>query len=101
MILIVQLLIQCLNQIGLHGELHFVIGYHALEFSLFEIVTESYFTYLVLGLFVLIRQRSKLALGIFASRLQLGNISLFLFIFLAIMFLPPLMVSFLAPERKS
>ena len=49
----------------------------------------------------LIRQRSKLALGIFASRFQLGNISLFLFFFLAIMFLHPLMVSCLAPERKS
>ena len=37
----------------------------------------------------------------FRSRFQLGNISLFLFFFLAIMFLHPLTVSFLAPERKS
>jgi uncharacterized iron-regulated protein len=44
MILNVQLLIQRLNQILLLGELHFVTDYHALEFSLFQKVTETYLT---------------------------------------------------------
>jgi hypothetical protein len=51
MIMIVQLLIQRLNQIFLLGELHFVTDYHALEFSLFQIVTESFFYLARLGFF--------------------------------------------------
>ncbi len=44
MILIVQLLIQRLSLIVLLGELYFVTDYHALESSLFQLVTESYLT---------------------------------------------------------
>ncbi len=53
--------------------------YHALELSLILQVIEFSYKVRAFGFFVLIRQRSKHAIGFFARSFQIGNLTLGLF----------------------